>query len=62
MHQVAGDAVFLQHHGDGLGGVEGRVPLAAAFGVGDERLLELIGGAEVIHHQPAGLVAEDAVH
>jgi hypothetical protein len=36
--------------------------LAAALGVGDERLLELIGEAEVIHHQPAGLVAEDAVH
>jgi hypothetical protein len=36
--------------------------LAAALGVGGERLLELIGEAEVIHHQAAGLVAEDAVH
>ncbi|MEI6535535.1 MAG: hypothetical protein WCN98_09365 [Verrucomicrobiaceae bacterium] len=27
MHQVAGDAVFHQHHGDGLRGVEGRVAL-----------------------------------
>ena len=62
VHHVAGDAVLLQHHGDGLGGVEGRVPLAAALGVGDERFLELIGEAEVIHHQPTGLVAEDAVH
>ncbi len=62
VHQVAGDAVFLQHHGDGLGGVEGRVPLTAALGVGDERLLELIGEAEVIHHQSAGFVAKDAVH
>ncbi len=58
VHQVAGDVVFLQHHGDGLGGVEGRVSLAAAFGVGDQRLLELIGEAEVIHHQTARLVAE----
>jgi hypothetical protein len=62
VHQVAGDAVFLQHHGDGLGGVEGRVALAAALGVGGERALELIGQAEVIHHQAAGLVAKDAVH
>ena len=38
------------------------VPLAAALGVGDERFLELIGETEVIHHKPAGLVAEDAVH
>ncbi len=43
MHHVAGDAVFLQHHGYGLGVVEGRVPLAAALGVGDECLLELNG-------------------
>ena len=62
VHHVAGDAVFLQHHGDGLRGVEGRVALSAALGVGDERLLELIGEAEVIHHQSAGLVAKDAVH
>ncbi len=54
--------VFLEHHGDGLGGVEGRVPLTAALGVGDERFLELIGEAEVIHHQAAGFVTEDPVH
>ena len=48
VHHVAGDAVFLQHHGDGLRGVEGRIPLAAALGVGDDRLLELIGESEVI--------------
>ena len=55
VHQVAGDAVFLQHHGDGLRGVKGRVPLAAALGVGDERRLELIGKAEIIYHQTAGV-------
>jgi hypothetical protein len=31
------------HHGDGLRGVEGRIALAAALGVSDERLLELSG-------------------
>ena len=62
IHQVAGDAVFLQHQGDGLRGVKGRIALAAALGVRDERFLELIGEAEVVHHQAAGFVAEDAVH
>lgn len=55
LHHIAGDAVLLQHHGDGLGGVVDRVPLAATLGVGDERLFELIGETKVIHHQPAGL-------
>ena len=36
----------MPYHADGLRGVEGRVPLAAALGVGDERLLELIGEVE----------------
>ena len=57
-----GYRVLLLHHIDGLRGVEGRVALAAAPGLGDERLLEMIGEAEVIHHQTTGLVAEDAVH
>ena len=35
VHQVAGDAVFLQHQGVGLDDVEGRVPLAAALVIGD---------------------------
>ena len=60
VQQVAGDAVLLQHHGDGLRGVEGRISLAAALGVSDERLLELIGEAEVIHQlrQLGGVQAE----
>ena len=62
VHQVAGDAVFLLHHRDGLGRVKGRVALAAALRVGHERLLELIGEAEVVHHETARLVPEDAVH
>ena len=62
VHHVAGDLVLLQHHGDGLRGVDARLALAAALGVGRQRLLQLVGQAQVIHHQPAGLVAEDAVH
>ena len=54
--------MFLQHPGDGLGGAEGRIALAAALGGSDKRLLELIGEAEVAHCQTAGLVAKDAVH
>lgn len=38
--------MVLQHHGVGLGGVEGGVPLAAALRVVDEGLLELIREAE----------------
>lgn len=62
MQQIAGDAVLLQHHGNGLSRVEGRVTLAAALRVNRQRLLELFGKTEVIRHKPAGLVAEDAVH
>jgi len=62
MQHVAGDAVFLVHHGDGLFRVVGRVALAAAFGVVGERALELICEAEVIHDQTAGLVLEHAIH
>ena len=61
VHHVAGDAVFLVHHGDGLFRVVGRVPLAAVLGVGGERPLELIPEAEVIHDQAAGLVFEHPV-
>ena len=37
------------------------IPLHAALGVADERFLELIGEAEVIHHQSAELTAEPGV-
>ena len=33
MHHIASDAVFLQHHGDGLRGVEGRIALDRGNGV-----------------------------
>ena len=37
------------------------LPLAAALGVGGQRLLQLVGQPQVIDHQPARLVAEHAV-
>ena len=37
-------------------------PLPPLCGVGGERMFQLIGEAEVIDDQAAGLVAEDAVH
>jgi hypothetical protein len=52
MHQGAGDAVILQHHGDGLRGVEGQVPLTAALGVCDPRLFELISEVELLNQVP----------
>ena len=54
------DLVLLQHLGDGLGLVDADLATVAA-GVVRECLLELVGQAEVIDHQAAGLVAEDAV-
>ena len=39
-----------------------RLARAAALGVGRQRLLQLVGEAEVVDHQPAGLVLEHAVH
>lgn len=39
---------FLQHHGDGLGGVKGRVPLAAALGVVGAGVFALVGKTEEI--------------
>ena len=62
VHHAAGDPVLLQHDRDGLRRVDARVAFAAALGVGGERVLQLIGEAEIIDDQAAGLVAENAVH
>ena len=58
----ATNLVLLQHDGDGLFLVDRRLSGAAALGVGGEGLLQLVGEAEVIDDQAAGLVLEDAVH
>ena len=62
VEDVAADLVLLQHDGDGFLLVDGRLARAAALGVGGQRLLQLVGKAEVIDDQAAGLVLEDAVH
>jgi hypothetical protein len=60
--EAAADLVFLQHHGDRLVLIQRRAPGAAALGVGGQRSFQLLRQAEVVHHQPAGLVLEHAVH
>ena len=62
VHHPACDLVFLQHDRDCLRGVDARIAFAATLGVHRERMFQLIGQAEVIDDQAAGLVAEDAVH
>ena len=46
----------------GLRSVDARAALTSALGVGRERLLQLVGQAEVIDHEAARLVLEDTVH
>src|SRR5579885_783197 len=56
------DFVLLAHRGNGFFLVEYRFALAAAFRVVRERLLQLVGQAEIIHDQPARLVLEYPVY
>lgn len=60
--RTTGDAVLLQHQGNGLRGVKRRIALAAAPCAGGQRSFELIGKPEVVHHLAAGLVAKHTVH
>ena len=62
VEQAAADLVLLEHHGDGFGLVDRGLAGAAALRVGRERLLQLVGEAEVVDDQPAGLVLEHPVH
>ncbi len=61
VEQAAADLVLLEHHGDGLVLVDRGLAGAAALGVGRQRLLQLVGEAEVVDDQAAGLVLEHAV-
>ena len=61
VQDVAGDLVLFLHDRHRLRGVDAGAALPAALGVRGQGVLELVGQAQVIHHQPAGLVAEDAV-
>ena len=62
VHYAAHDVHFLQQHGQRFGSVVRGVAFALGFGVGLECGLQLIGNADVIHHQAARLVLEHAVH
>ena len=61
VEQPQADVVLFQHRGYGFFLVESCPSPAAAFGVGGERDFEVLRQAEIVHHQAAGLVFEDAV-
>ena len=61
MEQPAADLVLLEHDGDRLFLVDGSLTGAAAFSVGSEGLLELVGQAEIVDDEAAGLVPEHAI-
>ena len=61
VQQPAADVVLLLHDGDRFGLVDGGAAGAAALGVGGERLLQVLGQAQVVDDEAAGLVLEDAV-
>ncbi len=61
VEQPAAHLVLLLHQRHGLGLVDRGLPGPAALGVGRQRRLQLLGQAEVVDHQPARLVLEDAV-
>src|SRR5690554_1249707 len=56
------DVQLLQQDGVGFLGTVGGGALALGIGIGFQSLLELVGDADVIHHQPAGFVLEHAVY
>jgi len=59
---VAANLVFFQHDGNGFLLVNRRPSVAAAFRVGGECLFQLVRQAEIVHHQAARFVLENAVH
>jgi hypothetical protein len=61
-HEVAGDLVLLEHDRHRCRLVDRHVSPTAARGVVGDGPLELVGKADVVDHQAAGLVAEHAVH
>jgi hypothetical protein len=61
VEEVAADLERLQQQRHGGVDVHLGLALAAGLGVRGHGLAEVVGQAEVVHHQAAGLVAEDAV-
>ena len=62
VEQSTANLVLLQHRRDCFLLVDRRLPRPAALGVGGECGLQLVREPEVVHHEAARLVAEDAVH
>ena len=58
----AADLVLLQHHRYRVRLVEGGFASASAPGVVLDRLSQVVGQPQVVHHQPAGFVLEHPVH
>ncbi len=61
VEQAAAHLVLLGHRPNGLLLVEGGLPLAAALRVDRQRVPQGFDQAQVVHHQAAGLIPEDAV-
>ena len=57
---VADDFVFLQQHGDGLGLIDAGLRLVG-LGILPQGVFEVLGDADIIHHQARRLVAEDPI-
>ena len=61
MEQAAADLVLLQHHRHRFLLIKRGLSSATAFGVGCQCTLELVGEADVIHHESARLVPANSV-
>ncbi len=61
VEQARAHTVLRFHQRHGLVLIERRLAASAGFGVGRQRLLEFGGQPQIIHHQPAGLVLENAI-
>jgi hypothetical protein len=61
VEEAAADLVLFMHRRDRFFLIEGRPPSAAALRVGREGGLEFLRQTQVIHHESARFVLEDAV-
>ena len=61
MEEAAADLVFRSMSATASLLIDGGLARPAALGVGGEGLAQLVGEAEVVHDEAAGLVLEDAV-
>ena len=61
MHHATDDVQFFQQHRQRLMGIHRGLTTTLCIGVGLQRRLQLVGNADVVHHQTAFLVAEHTV-